>query len=66
MARADLERYRPSPTAEPDLTSFWERTLAEAARQPLDVQVESVEFPEIHEETALRSDALSDRRRRGS
>jgi cephalosporin-C deacetylase len=45
MARADLERYRPSPTAEPDLPGFWERTLAEAAKQPLDVQLEPVDFP---------------------
>jgi cephalosporin-C deacetylase len=38
----ELQRYAPAPDAQPDLAAFWERTLAEAAREPLDVELEPV------------------------
>ncbi|HEX2515891.1 MAG TPA: alpha/beta fold hydrolase [Chloroflexota bacterium] len=37
-----LQEYRPSPTREPDFDAFWEGTLAEASRIPLEIEVEPV------------------------
>jgi len=42
MPLDELERYAPPPDSQPDLAAFWERTLAEAASQPLDVELERV------------------------
>jgi cephalosporin-C deacetylase len=42
MPLDELRRYSPPPDAQPDFSAFWERTLAEAATQPLDVQLERV------------------------
>jgi Acetyl xylan esterase (AXE1) len=38
----DLQRYTPTPDAPPDLGAFWQRTLAEAAKEPLKVQLQRV------------------------
>lgn len=40
-----LRSYRPEPSAQPDIEAFWRRTLDEAQRQPLNVALESIEYP---------------------
>jgi len=40
-----LRSYRPESTAQPDLGTFWQRTLAEAAQAPLNASVEPVDYP---------------------
>jgi cephalosporin-C deacetylase len=45
LPRAELERYRPSLTQEPDFDTFWQQSLAESTAQPLDAIIEAVEYP---------------------
>jgi cephalosporin-C deacetylase len=45
MSRAELERYHPELTCEPDFDAFWQRSLAESAAQPLDPAIERVPYP---------------------
>jgi cephalosporin-C deacetylase len=42
MPLEELRRYSPPPDAQPDLGVFWERTLAEAASEPLDIRLERI------------------------
>lgn len=46
----ELKAYRPSLTRRPDFDTFWQQTLAEAAKQPLNPTLEPVDYPvpEIH------------------
>jgi len=37
MPLEQLQAYRPEPTAKPDFAQFWQKTLAEAKPQPLNV-----------------------------
>src|SRR5262245_9399427 len=42
---AELQTYNPPSTARPDFPAFWERTLEEAARQPLNATFERIGYP---------------------
>ncbi len=41
----ELREYRPALTRQPDFDAYWERTLAEAARAPLNPRLETVDYP---------------------
>ena len=45
MPLEELRRYAPPLTREADFDAFWERTLAEAARTPLDLRLTPLELP---------------------
>lgn len=45
MPLEELQQYRPALTKEADFDAFWERSLAEARRQPLNAQFEPVNYP---------------------
>lgn len=40
-----LQSYRPEPNPPSDLDAFWQRTVAEAATQPLNVTLEPIDYP---------------------
>lgn len=41
----ELKVYSPAPTRQPDFDAFWQETLAEAGRQPLNPKLEPVAYP---------------------
>ena len=41
----ELRVYTPALTRQPDFDAYWERTLAEAARTPLQASLEPVDYP---------------------
>lgn len=41
----DLQNYRPAPNAPADLDEFWQQTLAESARLPLNPTLEAIDYP---------------------
>ena len=45
MPLEELKKYQPSPTHQPDFDTFWQSTLAEAAKQPLNPVLEPVNYP---------------------
>lgn len=45
MPLEELRVYVPPLTREPDFDAYWERTLAESARTPLDARIEPVDYP---------------------
>jgi cephalosporin-C deacetylase len=45
MPLEELRRYAPALTREADFDAFWERTLAESARTPLDLRLTPLELP---------------------
>jgi cephalosporin-C deacetylase len=42
---SELKTYQPALTRRPDFDEFWQKTLAEAADQPLDPTLEPVDYP---------------------
>jgi cephalosporin-C deacetylase len=42
---AELKQYRPSLTQQADFDSFWEQTVAESNRQPLNATLEEISYP---------------------
>ena len=42
---SELEQYRPTLTAEPDFDAFWEQTLAESNKQPLNETLAEESYP---------------------
>ncbi len=42
---AELQEYRPPLTAQPDFDNFWEATIAESNRQPLNPTLEEISYP---------------------
>ena len=45
MTRAELERYHPPLTRQPDFAAFWQRNLTANAAQPLDVIITPYPYP---------------------
>ncbi len=43
----ELVVYNPPVTKQPDFDAFWRETLSEAARYPLDAQVEEISYPAL-------------------
>jgi len=41
----ELRVYKPALTRQPDFDAYWERTLAESARTPLNPKMESIDYP---------------------
>lgn len=42
---AQLEKYKPELTAQPDFAEFWERTVAQSNQQPLNPTLEEYPYP---------------------
>lgn len=42
---AELQEYRPNLTAQSDFDSFWQETVAESNRQPLNPSLEELDYP---------------------
>jgi cephalosporin-C deacetylase len=45
MSLQELQAYRPLLTAQPDLAEYWERSLEESGRSPLNAMLEPIEYP---------------------